>query len=121
MQLCSQLLPPDGDAFSPFECMFARKPPCRLLDLDPTFWVPERLQHATSSLVQSMARRVIQVNKMWYDWATEFQASEEQRRDCQGHEEAGEAHPTAPRASPAHGPKGARGLGGTGVLLLEHL
>ena len=25
------------------------------------------------------------------------------------------------RASPAHGPKGARGLGGTGVLLLEHL
>jgi len=94
-----------GSAVSPFECMMGRKPPCRLLDLDPAFRVPERLQHATSSLAQVMARRVIRANEMWYDWAETFRRAEQEKREKQTAPES-EEEPKGkggPEPAPSHG------------------
>ena len=94
-----------GSAVSPFECMMGRKPPCRLLDLDPAFRVPGRLQHAASSLAQTMARRVVRANEMWYDWAKEFRAGEQARQNRRDSGETGRTTPeeTKQGGSPTHG------------------
>ena len=94
-----------GSAVSPFECMMGRKPPCHLLDLDPSFCVPDRLEHGTSSLAQVMARRVIRANEMWYDWAETFRKAERERLEKWSAPECGEEPEEngKPGPSPSHG------------------